>query len=130
MLTGPTRSLTAEDARANLAEALRFAVPVHVAATRGLDYDARRRYLPHGWQAVMGQLDAVQWCGKRAGVSARAFDTLARGLAVLAYEPGGVGLFGLHWCAEPHPGCPSPPAVPLGVLPPPVPLPPAKEWSR
>jgi hypothetical protein len=37
---------------------------------------------------------------------AEAFNALARGLAALAYQPGGVKYAGLHWCVEEHPGCP------------------------
>ena len=35
------------------------------------------------------------------------FSFLARGLAVLACQPGGVTWRGLHWCAWPHPHCPN-----------------------
>jgi hypothetical protein len=34
------------------------------------------------------------------------FNHLARGLAVLACQPGGVTFAGRHWCAWTHPGCP------------------------
>ena len=35
------------------------------------------------------------------------FNFLARGLAVLGCQPGGVTWRGLHWCAWPHPHCPN-----------------------
>jgi hypothetical protein len=35
------------------------------------------------------------------------FNFLARGLAVLACQPGGITWAGLHWCAYRHPCCPS-----------------------
>jgi hypothetical protein len=34
------------------------------------------------------------------------FNHLARGVAILACQPGGVTFAGLHWCAYPHPCCP------------------------
>ena len=37
-----------------------------------------------------------------------AFNFMARGLAVLACQPGGVTYHGMHWCAWPHPRCPNP----------------------
>jgi hypothetical protein len=40
------------------------------------------------------------------------FNFLARGLAVLACQPGGVTFAGQHWCACPHPGCPRCPGQP------------------
>lgn len=33
-------------------------------------------------------------------------NSIAQGLAMLAYGPGGVDWAGSHWCTEPHPGCP------------------------
>ncbi|MER7126668.1 hypothetical protein [Micrococcus luteus] len=35
---------------------------------------------------------------------------IARGLALLAYQPGGVTWAGSHWCTTPHEGCPGPSA--------------------
>jgi hypothetical protein len=37
------------------------------------------------------------------------FSFLARGLAVLACQPGGVTFAGQHWCAHSHPWCPARP---------------------
>lgn len=35
------------------------------------------------------------------------FNFMARGLALLACQPGGVTFAGMHWCAWPHPRCPN-----------------------
>jgi len=35
-----------------------------------------------------------------------AFNTLADGLGLAAMCPGGANFARLHWCADPHPGCP------------------------
>lgn len=37
--------------------------------------------------------------GKQQGTSARVFNAVAEGLALLAFAPGGVTLFGRHWQA-------------------------------
>lgn len=100
-----TRRISDAEVRANLVEALRCAVPLHMAAIRTWPAARRRAYLPPGWAEAVGFGDAILFGGswKRA---VRVFDAYARGLAVLAYEPGGVSLFGAHWCASPHDGCP------------------------
>ena len=36
--------------------------------------------------------------------TARAFNDLAEGIACAAYQPGGITVFGLHWCAGPDRG--------------------------
>ena len=52
--------------------------------------------------AIACKGDVLQY-GGRKGEAAEVFNHLARGLAALAYAPGGVLFAGLHWCAE-HPG--------------------------
>lgn len=44
--------------------------------------------------------------GQASYSAGEVFNFLARGLAVLACQPGGVTYAGRHWCASPHPGCP------------------------
>lgn len=39
--------------------------------------------------------------------SGEVFNELVTGLACAALLPGGVSFAGLHWCAAPHPGCPT-----------------------
>lgn len=34
-------------------------------------------------------------------------NAIALTVAVFAHEPGGVSVFGEHWCTAPHPGCPN-----------------------
>ncbi|GAA3417666.1 hypothetical protein [Streptosporangium vulgare] len=43
---------------------------------------------------------------KRELPRGRVTATIARSLAVLAYQPGGVTWAGGHWCTAPHEGCP------------------------
>lgn len=100
------RSMTAEEARENLAEGLRWAVPIHIAELRNWPAARRRSYLPPGGLESLGMADAIMFQTKSWKGTARAFDAYARALAILAYEPGGVTLFDLHFCTAPHPGCP------------------------
>lgn len=47
--------------------------------------------------------DDLQYGGRHCAAT---FAHLAKGLAALAYQPGGVTFAGAHWCVHPHPGCP------------------------
>lgn len=47
--------------------------------------------------------------GEASWSAGEVFNFLARGLAVLACQPGGVTFAGLHWCAYSHPRCPASP---------------------
>lgn len=100
------RSMTAEEARSNLAEGLRFAVPLHIAEIRHWPADRRRFYLPPGGLESLGMADAIMFQTRNWRLTARAFNAYARTLAILAYEPVGVTLFGVHFCTAPHDGCP------------------------
>ena len=44
--------------------------------------------------------DLLMFPGKKKGESARVFNEMAFGLAVLAFCPGGVKVFGRHWEAQ------------------------------
>jgi hypothetical protein len=41
--------------------------------------------------------DNILYRSKKKGESAKAFNALAKGLACLAFAPGGVNAFGGHW---------------------------------
>lgn len=53
-------------------------------------------------QVVAEKGDVIQFRGKKKGESAEAFNRLAEGVACLAFAPGGVTAFGLHFEAT-HP---------------------------
>jgi hypothetical protein len=147
-----------------LADALEFAVPLHIAEVRQLPFGERHRLALEAAAAIASQGDTLQYGSKttrfgdgsremrrhrdhgtardetcdrcpegkdsarcclrrfrdRCGVCLRGqatyspgevFNFLARGLALLACQPGGVTWAGLHWCAWPHPRCPNPRAT-------------------
>jgi hypothetical protein len=79
--------------------------------------DRRLRY-DIAWSGVAEALYAATERPEPAG---EVFNFLARGLAVLACQPGGVTFSGQHWCVHSHPRCPvSPAQSPECACPPPV----------
>lgn len=48
--------------------------------------------------------DDILYQSKHRGDTAKAFNALAQGIAVLAMQPGGVTVFGVHWCTD-HRAC-------------------------
>jgi len=87
-----------------LVETLRLAVPLRLAELLALRDDERERvaleWASDGARLVAERGDALQFGSKRRGEAARVFDALARGLAALALQPGGVTAFGVHWCVD------------------------------
>ena len=53
-------------------------------------------------QMIAEKGDVILFRGKKKGETARAFNALAEGIAILAFYPGGVRIFNRHWVAE-HP---------------------------
>jgi len=79
---------------------LAAAVPIWIEQIRG-DSPARRleRQKRCG-QVVAEKGDIIQFKSKKKGATAEAFNHLAEGLACLAFAPGGVTFFGLHFEAS------------------------------
>ena len=86
-----------------LASTLQLAVPLHIHELAGLDAEQLRAAADGCADLVAEHGDDLQFGGHRC---AAAFNALARGLAALAYCPGGVTFADLHWCVQPHPRCP------------------------
>lgn len=84
--------------------ALQAAVPLHIVFMR--DWTARERLDRARWAAdeVAAHGDVLLFGGER-GAAAGAFNALAKGLAVGAYQPGGIDFAGLHWCVDTHELC-------------------------
>ncbi len=51
-------------------------------------------------QIVAEKGDVILYKSKKAGETASAFNALAKGIACLAFAPGGVTVFGQHWEAD------------------------------
>jgi hypothetical protein len=99
----PVRVGAVSAARDVLAIALQASVPLCIAelgrlhgASRDRTFEAWRVQAADG---VAARGDSLQFRDKH---TATAFTNLARGIAVLAHAPGGVGAFGVRWCALHH----------------------------
>lgn len=89
-----------------LVETLRLAVPLRIEELAAMN-DATRAATVTTWAAeavepIASRGDALQFGSKKSGAVAEVFNHLARGLAALAYAPGGVLFAGTHWCAGEH----------------------------
>ena len=91
-----------------LVASLQAAVPMWIAEAERLPAVARDALLQE-WRAdaaevVPAEGDNVNFGGHKHGETAKAFNSLARGLAAISHAPGGVRVFGLLWCAAHTPG--------------------------
>jgi hypothetical protein len=90
-----------------LVDVLRVAVPLRIDEANRKS-PALRTHMLHAWR--VNAVDAVAYRGdqllfaskphKGEGGTADTFNHLARGLAALAFQPGGVRFGGLIWCAR------------------------------
>jgi hypothetical protein len=91
-----------------LVQTLRLAVPMWIAEANKRHGETRDELLAD-WRREAGPVvaangDHILYLGHKRGETAKAFNSLARGLAVLAHARGGVTVFGLVWCATHSPG--------------------------
>jgi hypothetical protein len=90
-----------------LVTALQVAVPLHITELAALPARIREplieRWAADAVEPAAHKGDALMFGGKR-GEAAAVFAALARGLAALAYQPGGVTVLGQHWCTN-HAAC-------------------------
>ncbi len=91
----------------NLITALQAAVPLHMAEMRDWSEKRRNNEGHFAAQVIAAKGDVLQFGGSKKGQAAHAFNWLARGLAVAAFQPGGVTFAGLHWCVEDDEDCPN-----------------------
>ncbi|GAB1646875.1 hypothetical protein [Krasilnikovia sp. MM14-A1259] len=83
--------------------ALEMAVPLHIGRLRHVDAARRMAEAADAATVIGSHGDDLQYGGKHC---ADAFNALARGLAIGAYQPGGITFAGMHWCTTIHEGCP------------------------
>lgn len=81
--------------------ALEAAVPLHIGDLARQPWQAVEEIAHASADIVASKGDVLQF-GGRKGEAAGAFNGLARGLAALAFCPGGVRFAGLHFAAQ-HP---------------------------
>jgi hypothetical protein len=89
-----------QQAESLLAIALESAVPLWIEELRPLTAAERQKKARKGVQAICEHGDVLQFGGGKPGQVAEAFNAIARGLAALAYQPGGVTFCGRHWEAK------------------------------
>lgn len=85
-----------------LADTLGLAVPLNMTLVPGWSDRQRHQYVKEAADMVTAHRDDLMFGGAHCVAT---FNALARGLAILAFCPGGVTVFGLHFCAARHSGC-------------------------
>lgn len=82
---------------------LEIAVPLWIDKLRAYTEAERYAMAREDGQHIASHGDNLMFRSK-PGASADAFNALARGLAIAAYQPGGVSFGGGHWCTD-HDAC-------------------------
>ena len=93
-----------------LSISLSAAVPLWIEKLRPLDPGQRIARASGLADIIAEHGDIILYRGGKKGDSAKAFNALAEGLAIGAFQPGGVTAFGQHWCVN-HAECEAAKAV-------------------
>ena len=80
-----------------LTKALEAAVPLHVMELRALPWVELQRMAQEAGQTIAEHGDLILFRSKKRGETAKAFNALARALAILSFVPGGVRFLELHF---------------------------------
>lgn len=80
-----------------LTSMVNVAVPLWIDALRSLSWPQRRVLAHECAQIVAEKGDIILYKSKKKGETATAFNALAKGIALLAFAPGGVKCFGSHF---------------------------------
>lgn len=91
-----------------LINTLLLAVPMWIYKLRSLSASSREARIVEWAPAAAGPInscgDILQFGGGKPGEVTDVFNHLARGLAALAFQPGGVDVANAHWCVD-HDAC-------------------------
>jgi hypothetical protein len=79
---------------------LSAAVPLWIERLRSVPWDRLEARAREAAQVVAEKGDIIQYRSKKPGETAKAFNALAEGIAILAFVPGGVTFSGLHFRAR------------------------------
>lgn len=80
--------------------ALSTSVPLLIWEYRDVPLDELLAMAPEVSQYIAEHGDMVLYKSKKKGETAEAFNSVARGLAILAHAPGGVTFLGMHFEAK------------------------------
>lgn len=100
--------------------ALEAAVPLHIIELSNRTPEQRAAIAQRSADEVACRGDILQFGSKKRGAVADVFNHLARGIAVLAFQPGGVTFAGHHWCTS-HALCEDASATAPAAVPEPAP---------
>ena len=87
-----------------LSISLSAAVPLWIEKLKPLEPEQRIARASGLSDTIAAHGDIILYRGGKKGESAKAFNALAEGLAIGAFQPGGVTAFGQHWCVN-HDEC-------------------------
>lgn len=98
-MTDAMSSAIALTTSSRLCAALEAAVPLRIREIRqsGMPWDVIQQRAAECAQAIAEKGDVLQFGGGRRGDAALAMSALIDGLAYLAFAPGGVRVFGVHF---------------------------------
>lgn len=94
------------DNEAALAGMLAVAVPMWIEQIRDMPWEEKMERAKECAQIVAEKGDVILYKSKKKGETAAAFNSLAEGVAILAFAPGGVTVFGMHFEAKREAGVP------------------------
>jgi hypothetical protein len=80
-----------------LAATLSAAVPLWIEDLRRLPWEILQAMAGEASQIVAEKGDIILFRSDKKGETAKAFNALARGIAICAFAPGGVTVFGQHF---------------------------------
>lgn len=80
--------------------ALSAAVPLWIDELASLTTAERLAMAQECSQVIAEHGDIILYRGGKKGETAAAFNMLAKGIAIGAYQPGGITAFGQHWCVN------------------------------
>jgi hypothetical protein len=83
-----------------LVSSLEVAVPVWIERLRTESWESIDRRRPSIVNMIVAHGDDILYKSKKPGETAAAFNALAEGIAMLAFLPGGIRAFGLHFEAH------------------------------
>lgn len=86
-----------------LATSLSAAVPLWIEefVQKGYSFADVTKIASESCQMIAEKGDLILFKSKKKGETAAAFNALAKGIAALAFVPGGVRTFGMHFEADP-----------------------------